>query len=79
MAKVNKTVMVIEERDKWRKREKELEEKLSENQEEKEELQKKAKELKQRIKECENVIRFARASKLDRGRTTQGANEHILR
>ncbi len=71
--------MAIEEREKWRKREKHISKKLQKLQKEKRRLQKKAKKLKENIKEIEDVLRAAKRDEVDMVTISDKINDFVIR
>ncbi len=65
MVDIKKTLMAIEEKEKWEEREEEILEELEEVREKKKKLKKKSKEIKARINECENQLRSIRSKNRD--------------
>lgn len=79
MSSVSKTLMAIEEREKWREREKEILKRLKKIQKRKKYLQKKAKKLKENIKEIEDVMRTAKRDELDKVRISEKFDDFVIR
>ncbi|MFO7793328.1 MAG: hypothetical protein R6W73_10195 [Candidatus Saliniplasma sp.] len=71
--------MAIEEREKWKEREKEILEKLEKIRARKKKYQKRAKKLKENIKEIEDALRAAKRDELDRVRVSDRIDEHLMR
>lgn len=71
--------MALEEREKWRKREKEILKEIKKVEKRKKKLQEKAKELKENIKQIEDAIRAVKRGEVDKAGITERFDEHIIR
>ncbi|MFW6038530.1 MAG: hypothetical protein ACOC89_03215 [Candidatus Saliniplasma sp.] len=71
--------MALEEREKWRKRENEITEKLEEIKKKKKRLTDKAKRLKENIAHIEDALRAVKRGEVDKTRIIDRFDEHILR
>ncbi len=71
--------MALEEREKWRRREKQILKKLKKVQNKKKKLQEKAKTLKENIKQIEDALRSVKRGEVDKVRVSERFDEHIIR
>ncbi len=79
MVDFEKTLMAINEKKRWEKREKEILERLEEVRSKKKKLKKKAKELKKRIRRAEDGMRAKRKQSRDVSNTSIDLIEEIRR
>ncbi len=71
--------MALEEREKWRRREKEILGKLKKIRRKKKKLENEAKKIKENIKQIEDVLRSAKRDEMSKVRITDRFDEHIIR